>query len=133
MTHAQPSISPEILHMLHVLPLELSELALELRSLILNLVPDATEHVHRKGFTYFFSERGGPVSAGICQIGLHPDHVRLAFIHGVFLPDPERLLQGPAEYKRFVKLHSRKEVRRDVLADLILASARFDPRTLGEA
>ena len=124
--------SPEILQTLRQMPIELTDLALELRSLILSLAPHATESIHSKGFTYFDRERGGPVSAGVCQIGLFPDHIRLAFIHGAFLPDPERLLQGEAQYKRYVKLCSRRDARWDVLADLIQASARFDPRTLQE-
>ncbi len=110
---------------------ELHDIVFELRSLIGAVAPMATETMHRKGFTYYFAERGGPVSAGICQINLEHDHIRLAFIHGAFLPDPHRLLQGDRLYKRYVKIASFDQAPWDDLQDLIAASARFDPRSLG--
>jgi hypothetical protein len=112
------------------MPGELLEIVLELRNLIFSVAPSATEAVRRNGLTYYDRERGGPVSAGICQIGLEPDHVRLAFVHGAFLPDPQRLLQGDVKYKRYVRLDVYKQAPWDDLRDLIAASARFDPYTL---
>jgi hypothetical protein len=88
------------------LPSELRDIVFELRSIIASIAPTATETLHRHGFTYYHAERGGPVSAGICQINLQRDHIRLAFIHGAFLPDPKGLLQGDRQYKRYVKIYS---------------------------
>ena len=82
----QPTRDMEI-YLAHLSP-ELRDIVFELRSIIVTLAPTATETIHRKGFSYYYAERGGPVSAGICQINLHGDHIRLAFIHGAFLPDP---------------------------------------------
>ena len=65
-----------------VMPPALRNIVMELRSLIVSIAPGATETFHRTGIKYYAAERGGPVSAGICQINLQPDHVRLAFIHG---------------------------------------------------
>ena len=111
-------------------PTELRDIVLELRSLIFSVAPSATETTHRKGFSYYDEARGGPVSAGICQIGLERDHVRLAFVHGAFLPDPKRLLEGPEKYMRYVRIYSYEQAPWDDLRDLITASAGFDPRTL---
>ena len=111
-------------------PPELRDIVMELRSLVGSLAPNATEVVHRKGLTYYAAERGGPVSAGICQINLQPDHIRLAFIHGAFLPDPKGLLEGVPKYKRYVKVYSYDHAPWDDLKDLIVASSRFDPYTL---
>ncbi len=111
-------------------PLPLQDIALELRSLIVTAAPGVTESAHRKGFTYYFAERGGPVSAGLCQIIIQPDHLRLAFNHGAFLPDPKRLLQGEEKYKRYVRLNDYERTPWDDLRDLLAASARFDPYTL---
>ncbi len=112
-------------------PPEFQDIALDLRSLIVAAAPGATETIHRKGLTYYFAERGGPVSASLCQIILQPDHLRLAFIHGAFLPDPKGLLQsGKEKYKRFVKLSAYERVPWDDLRDLIASAARFDPYTL---
>lgn len=110
----------------------LREIVLELRNLVAAIRPNATEAVHPKGITYYDKERGGPVSAGICQISLHADHVRLEFVHGAFLPDPKRLLkqEGERKYKRYVYLDSYEQAPWDDLKELISASADFDPYAL---
>jgi hypothetical protein len=110
-------------------PRDLQDLALELRSLIASIAPDVTEVRHGRGFSYYYKERGGPVSAGVCQIILFADHVCLAFIHGAFLPDPKELLQGESLYKRFVHLDSYESTPWEDLKDLIIHSSRFDPYT----
>jgi hypothetical protein len=113
-----------------VVPPELRDIVMELRSIIVSVAPNATETFHRTGIKYYAAERGGPVSAGICQINLQPDHVRLAFIHGAFLPDPKGLLEGEPKYKRYVKVYSYDHAPWDDLKDLIVSSSRFDPYTL---
>ena len=119
MTHVAPQLSPK-----------LRDIVFELRDIIASIAPSATETFHRKGVTYYHAERGGPVSAGICQINLHGDHIRLAFNHGTFLPDPKGLLEGDRRYKRYVKITSYDRAPWDDVQDLIAASARFDPRSL---
>ncbi len=122
----QPTRDIEI-YLAHLAP-ELRDIVFELRSIIASIAPTATETIHRHGLTYYYAERGGPVSAGICQINLEHDHIRLAFIHGAFLPDPKGLLEGDRQYKRYVKITSFDHAPWDDLQDLIAASARFDPR-----
>lgn len=111
-------------------PPELADIVRELRNLVAEIAPQATERLHSRGLTYFDAARGGPVSAGICQIAIYPDHVRLALIHGAFLPDPLGLLQSEGERlaKRFVRLTSYEAAPWEALRDLIAASARYDPR-----
>jgi hypothetical protein len=111
-------------------PAELRDIVLELRNLIASVAPDAAEVRHSRGFTYYDDKRGGPVSAGICQISIYKDHVRLAFIHGAFLPDPQRLLEGERLYKKYVRLTSFDDVPWEYLQRLMLASASLDPHTL---
>jgi hypothetical protein len=106
------------------------DIVLELRSLIVALAPDAVETLHAHGMSYFHAGGGGPVSAGICQIGIFPDGVRLAFVHGAFLPDPHGLLEGSPKYKKYVRLGSYARAPWEQLRELIGASARFDPYTL---
>ena len=124
----QPARDIEI-YLAH-LPPELRDIVFELRDIVAAVVPTATETIHRKGFTYYHAERGGPVSAGICQIGLQRDHIRLAFIHGAFLPDLKGLLEGDRLYKRYVRIYSFDQAPWDDLQDLITASANFDPRSI---
>jgi hypothetical protein len=111
-------------------PATLQDIILELRNIIVAVAPGVTEKGHRRGFSYYFKERGGPVSAGVCQIIIFEDHIRLAFIHGGFLPDPKHLLEGETLYKRHVRLYSYETAPWDDLKDLITNSSRFDPRTL---
>jgi hypothetical protein len=109
---------------------DLQDVVSELRSIIVSIAPAATETMHRKGFSYYYAERGGPVSAGICQINLHGDHIRLAFNHGAFLPDPKGLLRGDRLVKRYVQIASFDQAPWDDLQNLIAASAHIDPRSI---
>lgn len=110
----------------------LVDIVLELRNLIASIAPGVTEVLLWGGLTYYAAERGGPVSAGVCQIGFEKDHIRLAFIHGAFLPDPHRLLEGSRKAKRFVRLTSYEDAPWEDLQELIRASANFDPRHPGD-
>ena len=94
-------------HFQHIEP-RLMDIMIELRNLVAEVKPDATETIHRKGLTYFDASRGGHVSAGICQILINEDHIQLAFIHGAFLPDPCHLLSAESGRiaKRYIRLDS---------------------------
>jgi hypothetical protein len=111
---------------------ELRDIVLEIRNIVASIAPDATESQHSRGFSYYHKERGGPVSAGICQIGIFHDHIRLGFIHGAFLPDPKGLLLGQPKYKKHVRLYHYEEAPWEYLRDLIAASSHFDPYSLKE-
>lgn len=111
-------------------PSHLQDIVLELRNIIASAASDAVEVVRWGGLSYFHEGRGGVVSAGICQIGIHEDHIRLAFIHGAYLPDPHKLLRGAQKAKRFVRIETYEDVPWEYLKDLIDASAKFDPRLL---
>ena len=111
-------------------PPHLQDIVFELRNIIASVAPTATEVILWKGISYYFKERGGPISAGICQINVLEDHVRLGFIHGAFLPDPRGLLEGGRKVKRFVRLCSYESAPWDDLRELVTASSRFDAYTL---
>lgn len=111
-------------------PHHLQEIVLELRNMIITVAPDATEVVRWGGLSYYHEGRGKIVSAGICQIGIHKDHIRLAFIHGVFLPDPGRLLRGTQKYKRYVQIDSYENASWNNLKELIANSSKLDPRSI---
>ena len=122
--------SSQFKQILQQIPPQLQDIVIELRDIISTVAPGVTEAANRQGFSYYFAPSGGPVSAGVCQIGIFADHVRLAFIHGAFLPDPKGLLAGAPRYKRFVRIDSYEAAPWEDLKELIVASARFDPRTL---
>jgi hypothetical protein len=114
-------------------PAQLQDIVLELRNIIASIAPDAVEVVRWGGLSYYHEGRGGIVSAGICQIGLHKDHIRLEFIHGAFLPDPRNLFEGTQKYKRYVRVRSFDEAPWDYLKELIASAAKFDPRLLAQS
>ena len=111
-------------------PTHLQDIILELRNIILSVAPDAVEVVRWGGLSYFHAGRGGIVSAGICQIGIHTDHVRLAFIHGAFMSDPRRLFEGSQKYKRFIRITSYEAAPWDYLEQLIRDSSQLDLRSI---
>jgi len=120
----------EITIFLQRIPVPLQDIVLEIRNIIASVAPDAVEVIRWGGLSYFHEGRGGIVSAGICQIGIHKDHVRLAFIHGAFLPEPRKLFEGTQKYKRYIRIESYDDAPWDYLKQLIRDSARFDPRAL---
>ena len=120
----------EIEAFLQRIPTDLQDIVLELRNIVASAAPDAVEVVRWGGLSYFHEGRGGIVSAGICQIGIHSGYIRLDFIHGIFLSDHKHLLEGNQKVKRFVKLKSFDDAPWDDLKQLIEESSRFDPRAL---
>jgi hypothetical protein len=114
-------------------PAQLQDIVLELRNIIASIAPDAVEVVRWGGLSYYHEGRGGIVSAGICQIGLHKDHIRLAFIHGAFVSDSRNLFEGAQKYKRYVRVRSFDEAPWDYLKELIASAAKFDPRLLEQS
>ncbi len=120
----------EVESFLKYTPAPLQDIVLELRNLIAEVASDAVEVVRWGGLSYFHEGRGGIVSAGICQIGVHEDHIRLAFIHGAFLSDPKHLLEGNQKAKRYIKIKSYDEAPWDDMKRLIEESSRFDPRSI---
>ena len=109
-------------------PAPLQDIVFELRNLIASVAPDAVEVVRWGDLGYFHAERrGGLVSAGICQIEVRKEHVRLAFIHGAFIPDPRHLLEGKQKAKRSIRIESFESAPWDYFKDLLAASAKFDP------
>lgn len=111
-------------------PPDLQDIIWELRNVIASVASDAVEVIRWGGISYFHAGRGGVVSAGICQIGIHRDHVRLEFIHGAFLSEPRGLFEGAQKYKRYIRLKSYDEVPWEYLKQLIEEASQFDPRSL---
>ena len=112
-------------------PLGLQDIALELRNMLARLCPQATERILWGGLSYHDSAKGGPVRGAICQIELCDDHVRLSFIHGARLEDPQSLLEGDRKSKRYVRIVSYEKVPWEAINGLIQAAADLDPSTFG--
>jgi len=123
----------EIKHFLAYCSPEMADIVFELRNLVTEVAPDATEMIRARTHTlsYFFSaNHGGPVSTGICWISLKEDHVLLYFPHGAFIPDPHHLLTGSSKAMRHLVLRSYEIVPWDAVRELIREHADFDPRSV---
>ena len=96
----------EIDRLLQFHPQHLQALLLELRSLVFKAAPHASERILWNGLSYHDAQIGGPVKGAICQLSIEGDHVIVGFIHGAFLPDPNRVLKGDRKSKRYVQTDS---------------------------
>jgi hypothetical protein len=123
--------SAEVEAFLRFAPSRIKETILELRSLVAATCPDATERILWGGLSYHDATKGGPVKGAICQIEIVHGSVRLSFIHGVRLDDPECLLEGDRLSKRHVTIDSYDEAPWDGLRDLIKRASALDPSTFG--
>ena len=110
---------------------EVRDLVLELRNLVNSVCPSATERILWGGLSYHDSAKGGPVKGAICQIELEGNHVRLSFIHGVRLKDPETLLSGDQKSKRYLPILSYELAPWDAIRNLIEEAADLDPSKFG--
>jgi hypothetical protein len=90
-----------------------------LRDAVRRVVPDAEETVLWGGLSYHSPWVGGRVKGAICQISVKGSDVRLEFIHGIRLADPEGLLEGDCLSKRYVSIRSVDDARRAAIARLI--------------
>jgi len=129
MTYGEFLSTAEIQRFLTKYPTGFQDIALELRDTLISCCPGASERILWGGLSYHDSTKGGPVRGAICQIEFHTDHVRLSFIHGVRLTDPQSLLQGDRKSKRYLRIPAYEEAPWDAIRGLIEAAARLDPAT----
>jgi hypothetical protein len=109
-------------------PKPIRDLALKLRDFILATTPGVDEAVRFRSLCYFKPDhRYGAIGGNVCAIDLREDCVRLAFLHGAALPDPDHLLQGRAKAKRYVEIHPSEGWNRSSIRGLLLAAAAHTP------
>lgn len=99
-----------------------------LRKLVRQAAPHTVETVLWRSLFYHRPELGGRIAGAVCLITPGEDGVRIGFIHGAALADPDWQLRGDAKAKRFVPIRKLGEVRRAALRKLIRAAANYDPR-----
>lgn len=88
---------------------------LALRNLILRLAPEAAEGVRFGCLCYFRAgAQYGSIGGNVCMIEVRGAEVRLAFIQGASLADPERLLEGRAKAKRSMPIEDASLIDRRV-------------------
>lgn len=109
-------------------PGEACDLALALRDLVLEVGPELAETIAFHALCYYKpGQPYGVIGGNVCTIGLRGDCLYLGFIHGAFLPDPDRLLRGTGKAKRHIELRSAKDIRRGAFKKLIRAAIAHQP------
>jgi hypothetical protein len=68
----------------------------------------------------------------VCLIKAKRSQVRLEFIHGIRLSDPEGLLRGDRKSKRFVPIGKVTDTQRPEIVRLIQEAAALDPTKWAE-
>ena len=118
----------EIASVLHALPEELHELALELRGLILRIGPQLDEEIAFHSICYTVPGRPyGVISGNVCVLSTKRGVLQLGFLHGACLPDTGGLLQGTGKAKRHIEWEQRSDVPLERLEPLIRAAIAYDP------
>jgi hypothetical protein len=109
----------EVQSFLKAYPAEVRELALGARELVLRVVPDAEEKVHRPWKTIAYG-----LSKKFCAISPYRSWVNVHFHQGASLPDPAGLLEGTGKSARHVKIASPSDLQRRALVRLVRAASQ---------
>jgi hypothetical protein len=102
------------------------EIVVALRKAVVRTAPDAEETLLWGGLSYHTPWIGGRVKGALCQITAKRGEVRLEFIHGVRLADPEGLLRGDRLSKRFVPIRSVADAQRSEIVALLREAATIE-------
>jgi len=103
---------------------EAREIALCLRTLVLNVFPSAVERIDPQSGTIFYYCRKVSQES-VFAIAPHMKHVNLLLGQGAQIPDPARLLSGSGKRVRHVKIKSEEETQNPVLRLLLEEALRL--------
>ena len=103
---------------------EVQALVQELRPLIKDVLPDASERVHM-GWKVIQYATTTSMRDMIVALVPQRGYVNLEFADGVDLPDGAQLLEGTGKRLRHVKIRSAKDVQSQEVRDLLQAAARL--------
>jgi hypothetical protein len=101
---------------------EIASLARQLRSLILDVIPESIEQVDIPakliGYGYDRTYTGT-----VCGIAPQKTYVNLMFAKGTELPDPDGLLEGTGKKARHVKIRTAEDMNKPAVRTLLHAAA----------
>jgi hypothetical protein len=113
---------PQLLGFLKAYDPHIADLALALREIILEEVPDASESIYQVYTVAIWFGFSGKMKDMFCYIATSADHVNLGFPRGSTLPDPNRVLEGQGKAMRHIKFASIAELERNYVRRYIQAS-----------
>jgi hypothetical protein len=113
---------PQLLGFLGAYDRTIADLALGLREIILEEVPDASESIYQVYVVAIWFGFSGKTKDMFCYITTNAKHVNLGFPRGSTLPDPNRVLEGSGKAMRHIKFASQRDVERSFVRRYIHAS-----------
>lgn len=110
--------------------LEMRQLAIQLRAVILDVYPQAYEVPWPKQQIVGYGVGPKKMTEHFCYIGLHRKHVNLGFYYGAHLSDPDGLMEGSGQKMRHVKVNQADKVAAPGIRRLIEQAVEERQRTL---
>src|SRR6185312_3786815 len=103
---------PQLLGYFSAYDRHISDLALDLREIILEECPDASESIYQVYTVAIWFGFSGKMKDMFCYITTHAGHVNLGFPCGATLPDPSRVLAGDGKAMRHIKFAKESDLER---------------------
>jgi hypothetical protein len=113
---------PQLLGFLEPYGPHIAGLALTLREIILEEVPDASESIYQVYTVAVWFGFSGKMKDMFCYIATNAGHINLGFPRGSALPDPNRVLEGEGKAMRHIKFKNAAELERNYVRRYIQAS-----------
>jgi len=113
---------PQLLGFLEAYDPHIADLALALREIILEEVPDASETIYQVYTVAIWFGFSGKTKDMFCYITTSARHINLGFPRGATLPDPNRVLEGEGKAIRHIKFTSQRDLERPFVRRYIHAS-----------
>ena len=113
---------PQLIGFLEAYDRPIVDLALALREIILEEVPDASDSIYQVYTVAIWFGFSGKMKDMFCYIATNARHINLGFPRGSTLPDPNRVLEGDGKAMRHIKIASRRELERPLVRRYIRAS-----------
>jgi hypothetical protein len=119
---------PQLLGFLEAYDRPIGELALALREIILEEVPDVSESIYQVYTVAIWFGFSGKMKDMFCYIATSARHINLGFPRGSSLPDPNHVLEGEGKTMRHIKFAN----QRDLEAPYVRRYIRASMEQLGE-
>ena len=108
-------------------PEEIQDICWAVRDLVFEVVPTACEWSKMGGVGFFLEENSSSLKGMICHMTAEYDRVKIGFIFGAFMKDPDGLLEGNQKAKRYLILRDYEHIPWESVKGLIHSAAAIDP------
>jgi hypothetical protein len=113
---------PQLLGFLTAYDSTIADMALALREIILDEVPDASESIYQVYTVAIWFGFSGKMKDMFCYIATNARHINLGFPRGALLPDPNHVLEGDGKTMRHIKFASERDLERAFVRRYIQAA-----------